>query len=436
MRRQHRVLSTCVVMATILGSTLLMTDAIAASSFTSFSPPITGATDYATDFPSSGFGPAGVLHDGTSFFAFNEGDGRLYKFPATGGSATTAQSAPEPFNYGIGLAHGVYYASSGNSVVTFDPVTLVAGPPANFSLPCATFSIVPDPLSLDIFLSSFCGIYRVAAPDSATPVVTQVSPTQDFYDGLAITNDGQHVWGAEYFQGNVVEISRTGALEQTIFIGSGLPDGIAIAQPNTIIGTTDVSNNVFVNENNGTVQRIDTNNGNAVTTVASGGTRGDMATVGPDGCFYVTQSDRVEKLSPCFFQPSSPSLFLGSGSFVVGDRSATLGSTVTYWGAQWWKKNALSGGPAPAAFKGFADHTSSSPPTCGGTWTTAPGNSSHPPDSVPSEMAVIVSSSVTKTGPTISGDIPEIVVITTDPGYGPNPGHAGTGRVVSILCHA
>jgi hypothetical protein len=120
---------------------------------------------------------------------------------------------------------------------------------------------------------------------------------------------------------------------------------------------------------------------------------------------------------------------------VVGDRSATIGSTVTYWGAQWWKKNALSGGPAPAAFKGLADHTSSSPPTCGGTWTTAPGNRSHPPDSVPSEMAVIVSSSVTKTGPTISGDIPEIVVITTDPGYEPNPGHAGTGRVVSILCH-
>ena len=49
-------------------------------------------------------------------------------------------------------------------------------------------------------------------------------------------------------------------------------------------------------------------------------------------------------------------------------------------------------------------------------------------------MAVIVSSSITKSGSTISGDVKAIVVVQTDPGYSGNPGHAGTGRVVAVVC--
>ena len=42
-------------------------------------------------------------------------------------------------------------------------------------------------------------------------------------------------------------------------------------------------------------------------------------------------------------------------------------------------------------------------------------------------MTVIVSSLITKSGPVESGDIPMMVTIHTDPGYKPDPGHAGTG---------
>src|SRR5271166_1719573 len=66
------------------------------------------------------------------------------------------------------------------------------------------------------------------------------------------------------------------------------------------------------------------------------------------------------------------------GSFVIGDGNASVGSSVTFWGAQWWKANTLSGGLAPASFKGFAD-TAGSPPECGETWSTRPGDSSKPP---------------------------------------------------------
>jgi len=49
-------------------------------------------------------------------------------------------------------------------------------------------------------------------------------------------------------------------------------------------------------------------------------------------------------------------------------------------------------------------------------------------------MAVIVTSSATKSGHTISGDTPHIVVVKTNPGYAPNPGHAGTGTVALMVC--
>ena len=42
----------------------------------------------------------------------------------------------------------------------------------------------------------------------------------------------------------------------------------------------------------------------------------------------------------------------GGGAFVIGDLS--MSGTVTFWGAQWWKANSLSGGSAPSSFKGFA----------------------------------------------------------------------------------
>lgn len=124
----------------------------------------------------------------------------------------------------------------------------------------------------------------------------------------------------------------------------------------------------------------------------------------------------------------------GGGSFVIGNGNAAVGGTVTFWGAQWASLNTLSGGSAPSSFKGFANQTSSNPAACGGTWTTRPGNSPGPPSSIPSYMAVIVASSASKSGSTISGNTTRVVVVRTNPGYDANPGHAGTGTVVAVVC--
>ena len=119
---------------------------------------------------------------------------------------------------------------------------------------------------------------------------------------------------------------------------------------------------------------------------------------------------------------------------MIGDQNAVVGNHVTFWGAHWASLNSLSGGGAPHSFKGFASSTDPDPAACGGTWTSGTGNSSQPPNSLPAVITVIAASSITQSGSTISGNIPMLVVIHTDPGYQPNPGHPGTGTVVAVTC--
>jgi len=66
--------------------------------------------------------------------------------------------------------------------------------------------------------------------------------------------------------------------------------------------------------------------------------------------------------------------------------------------------------------------------------TTAIDTPSNPPATLPSTIRVIVTSSIRKSGGTVSGNIPQMAVINVDPGYQPDPDHPGTGTVVSVDC--
>ncbi len=132
--------------------------------------------------------------------------------------------------------------------------------------------------------------------------------------------------------------------------------------------------------------------------------------------------------------------YTSGGSFVVGDSSAGAltagaigtGNAVTFWGDQWAKANDLSGGTAPSAFKGFSNNPVT--PACGTAWAAAPGNSSPPAADVPTYTAMIVATTITQTGSKTAGDAAHIVIVRTDPGYAPNPGHPGTALIVGVLC--
>jgi predicted RecA/RadA family phage recombinase len=45
---------------------------------------------------------------------------------------------------------------------------------------------------------------------------------------------------------------------------------------------------------------------------------------------------------------------------------------------------------------------------------------------------VIVTSAVTQSGSVISGDVVAVATVTPNPGYEGDPGHAGTGTVLSV----
>ena len=145
-----------------------------------------------------------------------------------------------------------------------------------------------------------------------------------------------------------------------------------------------------------------------------------------------------------YYLPSSASAsavvfaFPSRGDFVLGDSTVAAASpltTLTWWSSQWTLLNTVSGGPVTTSFKGFAgDLTPSSPPACGGTWTTRPGNSPPPVGGIPSYMGVLVPSAITASGSTISGNTVKIVVVKTNPGYSTSPGHHGTGTYVATYC--
>lgn len=189
--------------------------------------------------------------------------------------------------------------------------------------------------------------------------------------------------------------------------------------------------------------------GKAVTmTLGSGsGAQSCTATTGASGTATCSISPVTVGLGPqpvtdsfvgdAFYKPATNAqqalvfAFSPGGSFVVGDQSAT--GSVTFWGAQWTKANNLSGGAAPASFKGFEDAPAVS--GCGTGWTTDPGNSPPPPTGpLPSYMAVVVASQVTQSGSTISGNTVHILIVKTNPGYRADPGHTGTGTVVGSVC--
>ena len=100
----------------------------------------------------------------------------------------------------------------------------------------------------------------------------------------------------------------------------------------------------------------------------------------------------------------------------------------------------MSGGAAPDAFKGFAASVTSLPTTspansCGTTFLTRTGNSPPPTSGVPSYMGVIVASKVVKDkSGSVTGVWGKVVVVKTDAGYSPSPGHPGTGKLVATFC--
>ncbi|MHB8576667.1 MAG: protease pro-enzyme activation domain-containing protein, partial [Dehalococcoidia bacterium] len=280
---------------------------------------------FVTGFPGCR-APFGLAFDaGGNLFVTDLSHNNLLKFGPTGGTITAANliaSYPSLPNFDTdGLAFGkdgkLYMALlNGASVWEVNPTTgafirQVAATP-QFPLGLAV-----DPLSGDLFVSigqSSNSIYRISNPGSASPSIAVYS-TVGNADGLVFAPDGTLY--AAVSAGGVFSIAKiagtnTGANAGTLLatipsahsvdgLGLGLGAGGAVV--------------IYANANDGTITKIDTANPGTQTVIYSGGSRGDFATVGPDGCLYATQDDRILKVTnadgTCTLSPSEPAATLG-----------------------------------------------------------------------------------------------------------------------------
>jgi hypothetical protein len=262
---------------------------------------------------------------------------------------------------------------------------------ANGVAPCA---VVPqEPAGTYSVGATYAGDGTYAPSAVSRPFVVTREETTATYTGPTVVLDG----GTLHASGRLLEDGVTPVPGRTLTftLGSG-------SSPQTCTGFTDASGNAACD-----ITAVDQPLGPGTVT----------ASFAQDP-YYLASADTRSTIVFAF--PNG-------GAFVVGDRSATPGATVTYSDSQWSKVNSLSGGSAPSSFKGFATDPGN-PPACGGTFTADPGNSGHPPSAVPSYMGVLVTSSVTKSGSTISGARSGIVVVRT------TGSPSGRGVVVASFC--
>jgi Integrin beta chain VWA domain len=273
--------------------------------------------------------------------------------------------------------------------------------------------------------------------------ITPNEPAGPYAVSASFAGDGQHLasTASSTFTVNLEETSLSSTKSLQV-LAAGIPVTLSATLTDPDGGAPIGGEPVTLRLGNGSDAQSCTANTDATTGIATCQVTPTSSLLGPQPVTDSFAGDQFYRAATPNVQSALVFAFLNQGAFVLGDtttakaRATSPAPTVTWWGAQWARNNALSGSVAPDAMKGFAGSLSSTPPACGGTYTTGPGNSTPPllARSIPSYMGVIVSSQVTKSGRTISGDIREIVVVKTDPGYSNDPGHHGIGTVLATYC--
>ena len=264
----------------------------------------------------------------------------------------------------------------------------------------ASCSITPSEAAATFTIAaSFAGDGNYQASSASGPFVVAKEETTTAYTGPTAILQGQPVT----LSGQLLEDGTTPIAGRTLTLtlGSGTSAETCVTAATDSAGKASCS---------------------VAATVAQGPQplRADFA----GDAYYLPSTDASKTAIVFAFPPR--------GAFVLGDR--THSATVTFWGAQWSSANFLSGGSAPSSFKGFAASLSATPPVCGATWSTGPGNSSTPVSSLPAYMGTLITSSVLKSGSSIFGTVVSIVVVKTAAGYATDPGHPGTGTIVATYC--
>ena len=316
----------------------------------------TAAAGYAVSTFASGFaygsscvGPVGLAFDSQGTLLVDDAaNGNLYGFPPQGGSADPGHLIGSPFgDVGVsGLVfgrHGSLYigaragglCDSLNAIAQINPSTGQIIRQLNAPGSCVV-GLAIDPLSGDMFVSdTFGGISALSGYTSGPGTyMTYAFGGAEDMDGMTFAPDGT-LYAANEASGAIYSITGTNSATPGVATEiSSVPgaDGITLV--------TDPSNAslpyVVVNSNDGDVIKIDqTTSPATLTTIYSGGSRGDFVTVGPDGCMYATQTDRIIRITnadgSCDFQPASvnPQLHLAANFSGQPQQGGTASFTAT-----------------------------------------------------------------------------------------------------------
>jgi hypothetical protein len=372
--------------------------------------------------------------------ATNDFTGTLTGGPLLDGTVLTA-SAVFSFDDSTGAAQPTLTRTATTTVVNTAPTVVVPGAQSQDYHDALSFGIsASDPDSGDsIALSASglpAGLTFTDNGDRTGTVSGTITAAPGAYTATFTADDHHHLTVAS----NTVSITVTKEETSTSYTG---PMVIAQGFPVTLKGQTLEDGTTAPNPSGQTMTlRVGTqtctgavdSSGNAQCTVGSVnaplGTTVPLSASFPGDTYYKSSAD-TSKTAVVFAFPSRGAFVLGNSTVAAAGPTTSL----TWWSSDWSTLNSLSGGPVDTSFKGFAGTpTPSSPPACGGTWKTLPGNSPPPVTGVPSYMGVLVSSSITVSGNTFSGDTPKIVVVKTNSGYAPSPGHPGTGTLVATYC--
>ena len=258
-------------------------------------------TNFATGFGTNGgalgpiglaFGPDGNLYVGDYVTGF------IYKFGPGGGVASAATQlnkipiSGNPAGLAFDKEGNLYLArQQAGDVVQLDPSN-AAILRTVVTVPLAT-GLATDPLTGDLFVSQIqIGTVRrisgfLNGPGTATVYATV--GTGNEVDGLSFGPDGTLYAAIESEFAGKISGTNSASPGTVILLPVAVPtiDGIAVsADPDIPF--------LYGNRNDGIITKMDlTVTPPTLSNIFMGGTRGDFVAVGPDGCLYATQTDRV-----------------------------------------------------------------------------------------------------------------------------------------------
>ncbi len=287
-------LSAVLAVVSLFGSGLLLREsANAASSGKSFTALATGFTQELVGVVPGFIGGVAFAPDGDPIANSCAGsNGTLHRFDLQAAPLLVRGSSLAPRTtltspVGCGMTNHpsgkIYSNTYGGIVVTDQTGALLKGPYGGTS---SALGIATDPKTGNLVYAAGGGEIRFVNSELTLSGVFSRVLVGRFIDGVYFEPDGEYLFLADRTTNSVVVMDRAGALVQSVPVPN-IPDGIAF---HAVAPKFVVTNNL-----DGSLSRIDFLNNNyslaaQVSTLGSGGFRGDLTQVGPDTCLYVTQN--------------------------------------------------------------------------------------------------------------------------------------------------